>query len=107
MSIRQPSLKGLIAWLETKDPNIEYDYCNGSDCLVARYLRDLGYPVVGCHDKAWHDSDEHYHFYPKELNDVSLNARITREAPGTLFYRDSFRTYGTALKKARELASME
>jgi len=40
------SLDSLIAWLETKAPNEQYDYgCNGH-CLLAQYLTHLGHEQV-------------------------------------------------------------
>jgi hypothetical protein len=40
--IEVPSLRGLIAWLETQDPDIRYDYTKSSECLLARYLIAIG-----------------------------------------------------------------
>lgn len=39
----RPSLEGLIAWLETKDPNEAYVWknCDG-DCLIGQYWNSLG-----------------------------------------------------------------
>ena len=43
MSINIFSVAGLIAWLETQDPETEYDYndCSGN-CLMGRYARAMG-----------------------------------------------------------------
>jgi hypothetical protein len=40
---KTPSLDGLIAWLETKDPSEKYDWgnCDGA-CLVHQYLTSCG-----------------------------------------------------------------
>ncbi len=42
--IQQPSLVGLIAWLETQPGETEYWFINPDDCLVARYLKAIGQP---------------------------------------------------------------
>jgi len=36
------TVKNLIAWLETQDPDTKYDYCNPSTCLVAKFLYCMG-----------------------------------------------------------------
>ena len=38
-----PSLRGLIAWLETQDPTAEYVYhdCEGA-CLIGQYVNAIG-----------------------------------------------------------------
>jgi hypothetical protein len=35
------TLLGLIAWLETQDPDTHYDYIDASNCVVANYLKFL------------------------------------------------------------------
>lgn len=39
----KPSLDGLIAWLETQDPTVAYDFdnCQGQ-CLIGQYMNHLG-----------------------------------------------------------------
>lgn len=47
------TLDGLIAWLETQDPETAYDYCNASTCLLTRYLASRGWhkaPLSACYD---------------------------------------------------------
>lgn len=39
----EPSLKGVIAWLETKDPNESYCFIDPQNCAIAQYLRVIGY----------------------------------------------------------------
>lgn len=36
------STASLIAWLETKDPNTQYEYCVPSQCALAQYFRSTG-----------------------------------------------------------------
>jgi hypothetical protein len=45
MSINVFSREGLTAWLETQDPETEYDYTNAQDCLIQRYMKDRGVDV--------------------------------------------------------------
>ena len=35
------TLESLIAWLETKDPEIRYDYEAPDECAICLYLRDV------------------------------------------------------------------
>jgi hypothetical protein len=46
MLARNPmSLLSIIAWLQTKDPNEHYPFCNTQGrCLFSQYLVSLGYP---------------------------------------------------------------
>jgi len=36
-----PDVAGLIAWLETQDGATEYDYIDGSDCLLCRFAEAI------------------------------------------------------------------
>lgn len=38
----EPSLEGLLRWLETHDPETKYDYCESDTCLITRYMASLG-----------------------------------------------------------------
>lgn len=38
----EPSLKGMIAWLETKDPKEKYDFVS-KECACAQYFQAIGY----------------------------------------------------------------
>jgi len=40
------TLEGLRDWVLTQDPETAYDYTNGENCLIARYLRGLGFEGV-------------------------------------------------------------
>lgn len=42
----EPSLKGIIAWLETKDPNEEFTYESSTTCAMAQYLQAIGQFVL-------------------------------------------------------------
>ena len=38
-----PSLRGLVAWLETQDPTTEYDWaCTNGGCLMGLYATSVG-----------------------------------------------------------------
>lgn len=39
------TLRGLVSWLETKDPGGCYSYISNRDCLVYHYLRGVGINV--------------------------------------------------------------
>jgi len=38
----EPSLEGFIAWLETKDPNEEYDWSSYNHCAAGCYAMSVG-----------------------------------------------------------------
>lgn len=40
------TIRGLIAWLETKDPSEMYDYTSPHQCMCAQYYRAHGYWFV-------------------------------------------------------------
>ena len=81
MSIPIFSVHGLIAWLETQDPETEYDYTKGGDCLIQRYLKDRGVNVP------------RFGYDPLELEKWGL-----RTIAGTDPYN-----YAAALARAKEL----
>lgn len=37
------TLRGFIAWLETKNPADEYNYCRASTCAIGQYKTSLGH----------------------------------------------------------------
>lgn len=39
---KRPSLAGFIAWLETKNPDENYDYGDTERCALGQYYRSLG-----------------------------------------------------------------
>ncbi len=81
MSINIFSVTGLIAWLETQDPETEYDFGDVlGNCLIARYARAMGtnFPVL------------HGHFFDNE------NLGLACSRPWT---------YGAALARAKAVAT--
>ncbi len=81
---------GLIAWLETQDPETEYDYTDPADCLLCRYFRAVGVPLKdgkAVDSLDWTDKNGNDHLLSRELNQISL------EGPDN---------YGGALARAKE-----
>ncbi len=37
-TVAEPSLAGLVTWLETQDPGRSYDWWDAGDCLGCRYI---------------------------------------------------------------------
>lgn len=81
------TIESLIEWLETKDPNQQYDYCKSNECLGFQYLVYAGVPV--------------------EKADVGFGGRLDEFIPGLhdisiARYDDSEDrwSYGAALKRA-------
>lgn len=75
------SLPGLIAWLETQDPQQRYEYenCEGR-CLIGQYLAARGVPW------GWRSYDA--------FVDADARMRIANRRP---------MTFGAALSRARQL----
>jgi len=81
------SLAGLIAWLETQDPDTTYEFGDIFDCLLCRYARAIGADV----SSAGSDS-------------VVLNPNFNRHpvTPEGSHVASGFPcTYGAALKRAK------
>ncbi len=93
MSANIFSVHGLIAWLETQDPETEYSYGSMADCLLCRYFSARGVPLAldrPLHLNEWEDNEGQRHALPTNLNAVS------RKGPNT---------YGAALARAKELVT--
>ncbi len=78
----------LIAWLETKDPDEEYAYCNQFSCLAAQYNASIG----------------------RDYNDGAVFSNAPSENPSTYFSFDrrlerlaskTPHNFGAALERAR------
>ena len=83
----EPSLDGLIAWLETMPPEGEYYYSDCDECMAAQFYRHIGrkYRVVFCHNDNGDGPGE------------SIAAKIEWVAcEGT-------RTFGAALQRAKQV----
>lgn len=85
-----PSLRGLIAWLETKDQTETYDWSNAENCVLGQYYRALGMPhtvrLIGFKTQA----DD----MGIDVNDLCCIATDNQMDEGP-------RTFGGALKRAR------
>lgn len=91
----EPSLEGLLRWLEGQDPQTEYDFCDIHDCLLCRYVRACGHTVHNLGPYTWTDDDGRDHRLPYGLNAVS-NAWSPR-------FTIHDRTYGAAAARCRSL----
>ena len=96
----EPSLKGLIAWLETHDPTIKYDWYGCRDCLIASYFRAIGYP------RAWEVVPGKPTVYLHEIfGGDTEDERFERYIDvGRGDGKSQQWTYGGALQRARALA---
>ncbi|MFZ1006848.1 MAG: hypothetical protein WAN65_08435, partial [Candidatus Sulfotelmatobacter sp.] len=48
------SIHELIAWLETKNPDDCYDYCDAGNCLLCQFLKEVGgYMEPGVGPDTW------------------------------------------------------
>ena len=74
MSLNTFSVEGLVAWLETQDGATEYEYGSGHDCLLCRYFRARGVPVMEgtfMGGWSWLDKDGQMHPLPDPLRDLA------------------------------------
>jgi hypothetical protein len=84
----EPSLEGFIAWLETKDPNEEYDYHNSEACACGQYAASI-------HTEMWLFDTAEFVLWDR-LNGLACS----RDAQGNW-------TFGHTLKVAREMLKFE
>ncbi len=87
MSINIFSVSGLIAWLETQDPETEYNWADCRDCLGLRYLKARG---VSEPERAYVALSK----VAAGNDDMGLTISIKRPW-----------TYGAALARAKELVT--
>lgn len=83
------SLESLIGWLETQDPDTEYDWLNPGTCLLGQWLKATGHENY--YDISRGITDTRSPFYIKRLAVVALVAERGKET-----------TLGKALKRARK-----
>lgn len=86
------SLDDLIAWLETKDPNEQYDFCSVNGCLIAQWVKH-------CDPRAHHPQDRDGSTYI--VHGVEENFRYLYQIAGRPI--NGTYTIGNALLKARTL----
>lgn len=90
----KPSLRGFIAWLETKDPKGKYDFnnCQGA-CLMGQYMTFIDMPwgetPNNAHTCNWKDTN-----YIRTASQVFGNRNLDE-------LQTKPWTYGAALKRCR------
>lgn len=87
-------LPNIVAWLETKPANEEYEYSSNHHCMVAQYLHENGFQHVMVVPGTIFLSDSHksiMHRYPYIYETILHN-------PG-----DDTETFGKALQRAKTL----
>jgi hypothetical protein len=100
------TLEALIDWLETKPPEATYRYGDSRECLAAQYNQHIGakYDVPALHWMPFDGGDlksepwDPSWGFNKKLEWVAFNAEVTR-VDGC-----KYRTFGDALKLAKEVA---
>lgn len=54
-----PTLAGMVAWLETKDPSETYDWGNClGQCLIGQYAASIGWTIQAMSYKQYHSLDD-------------------------------------------------
>ncbi len=81
----KPSLEDFIAWLETKDPNEEYEWLSINICPCTQYAKSIG-------EKDW----------PAKHNDLKTAKGKVWYALNHLAHNASPRTFGSLLALAIE-----
>lgn len=94
----EPTLLEFVDWLETKDPNQEYQFTNPRDCLYAQFLRSRGEENVilgGCDIPSRFDEIVH------PLYGAGVFRSSWRSMMGQSYERTRGWTFGDALRRAR------
>lgn len=55
------------SWLRRKPMTTTYDYYDGQDCIIARYLKENNFPVGRVEGSHWIDIDGISHEIPRNL----------------------------------------
>jgi hypothetical protein len=76
----EPTIEGLVAWLETQDPETTYYWYSGKECVIGLYLRTLGYSGVG---------------------DIGCGEYVKLESPYHIGHHEPH-TFGAALARSRK-----
>ncbi len=93
-TVKNITLEGLTAWLETKPPQERYGYLDSRRCLIAQYVNSLG-PI------AWIEVGPYS--FATERDTVYFGWSIGTVSSDYHGSRDW--TFGGALKRAKELAN--
>lgn len=91
------SLDALIAWLEKKPADEEYNYTDGKSCLVYQYLTDAGMSIS-------HVTAGRYFTTPYTIG-ANYPGTFNQIAYGNWETGPNGRTFGAALQRAREYAN--
>lgn len=86
--ITAPALRDLIAWLETKDQDAGYDFCNFNGCLLAQWVKSID-PLA----KATGGGGAYMYFVNDRIIDLSGFREIA--------FDGGPETFGAALDRAR------
>jgi len=90
MSIPVFSIHGLIAWLETQDPETEYLYVSSQTCLLTKYFRSRGIKRKGV-----------YRYGPLIVYSLNEDEHVNAPQWDKIAIGHP-RTYGAALARAKE-----
>lgn len=85
----EPSLAGLIVWLETKNPNECYIWHDSNDCLIAQYGKSIGWSAKQMNTKAVEGDIKSAPYYRIS----TANGQLALAKP---------HTFGAALARAKE-----
>lgn len=83
------SMAAVVQWLETKNPEQEYDYCDSGECLAAQYNDSIGRE----YDLHWALGKGFFGSFSRRFN--TFDYRLENVAC------DYPRTFGAALERAR------
>jgi hypothetical protein len=88
----------LIAWLETKNPNEAYDYCEPRRCVFSQFMQASGYPEASCGSREINFFNfSAPHLLPDGWNTIAKGVVVSR----TDLKKEW--TFGEALKRAQKL----
>lgn len=77
--MRNPlTLEALADWLARQDPTTEYDYGNGSACLLHKYFKAVGLPVERVTAIVWYDTNRGVHRLPDGFDQIAIGHTIGR-----------------------------
>lgn len=85
------TIDNLISWLETKNPDEEYDYMNNYNCLFSQFLRANGFENMSVGGTYIVHNDK-YFTITDQINNIALDERYNRDE-----------TFGDALKRAKKI----
>ena len=84
--LKKSDLKAFIRWLETKPAYQKYNYLDGKNCLIAQFLKSLGFKQVSVGPASFEHSTA-IGSLPYKLNSIAVDGETT---------------FGAALLRAKE-----